>query len=86
MVPLYLRQGYRGGSRTCAQCSAEILSYSRTQGLFAGVNLSGGIVKPGVDDNVDLYGPKVSAKDVVMGTTVSAPPSTAPFMDALSGK
>ena len=36
---------------TDAQMKAEILSYSRTQGLFAGVNLSGGVVKPDEDDN-----------------------------------
>jgi len=68
---------------TDAQLKAEILSYSRTQGLFAGVNLSGGVVRPDEDDNTDLYGPKVTAKDVVMGTTTTAPASTAPFMAAL---
>jgi lipid-binding SYLF domain-containing protein len=68
---------------TDAQMKAEILSYSRTQGLFAGVNLSGGVVKPDIDDNTDLYGPNVAARDVVMGTTVKAPAVTAPFMKAL---
>jgi lipid-binding SYLF domain-containing protein len=68
---------------TDAQMKAEILSYSRTQGLFAGVNLSGGVLKPDTDDNTDLYGPKVSARDVVMGTTVKAPVQTEPFMNAL---
>ena len=68
---------------TDAQMKAEILSYSRTQGLFAGVNLSGGVVKPDIDDNTDLYGPNVPARDVVLGTTVKAPAVTAPFMAAL---
>ena len=71
---------------TDVQMKAEILSYSRTQGLFAGVNLSGGVVRPDVDDNTDLYGPKVTASDVVMGTTITAPPSTAAFMTALGRK
>jgi lipid-binding SYLF domain-containing protein len=68
---------------TDAQMKTEILSYSRTQGLFAGVNLSGGVVKPDIDDNADLYGPNVAARDVVMGTTVTAPAVTEPFMKAL---
>ena len=68
---------------TDAQLKAEILSYSRTQGLFAGVNLSGGVVKPDVEDNADLYGSKASPRDVVMGGTVKAPAVTEPFMTAL---
>jgi len=68
---------------TDAQMKAEILSYSRAQGLFAGINFSGGVVKPDVDDNKDLYGSKASARDVVMGGTVKAPAATDAFMTAL---
>src|SRR2546423_9511354 len=68
---------------TDAQLKAEILSYSRTQGLFAGVNLSGGVVRPDVDDNTDLYGPKTTASDVVMGNTIKAAPQTEPVIEAL---
>ena len=68
---------------TDAQMQVEILSYSRTQGLFAGINLSGGVVKPDVEDNADLYGSNVSPRDVVMGGTVKAPAVTEPFMAAL---
>ena len=35
---------------------AEILSYSRAQGLFAGIDISGGALKPDVSDTEDLYG------------------------------
>jgi lipid-binding SYLF domain-containing protein len=69
---------------TDAQMHAEILSYSRTQGLFAGINLSGGVIKPGDDDNADLYGPNMSAATVVNGKTVKPPPSVEPFMKALA--
>jgi len=62
---------------------AEILSYSRTQGLFAGINLSGGIVKADVEDNADLYGAITSARAVVMGTDVKPPAVTEPFIKAL---
>jgi lipid-binding SYLF domain-containing protein len=68
---------------TDAQMKAEILSYSRTQGLFAGINLSGGVVKADLDDNRDLYGPAVAPKDVVMSGTVNAPAAAEAFMAAL---
>ena len=68
---------------TDAQLKAEILSYSRAQGLFAGVNFSGGVVKADEDDNEDLYGAGVSPRDVVMGTSVRPPASVEPFMTAL---
>ena len=71
---------------TDAQMQAEILSYSRTQGLFAGINLSGGVVKPDEDDNVDLYGASMSAEKVVTSASVTAPAVTEPFMTALRRK
>jgi lipid-binding SYLF domain-containing protein len=67
---------------TDAQMQAEILSYSRTQGLFAGINLSGGVIKPDDDDNADLYGSNVSAASIVNGS-VKPPAVTEPFMRAL---
>ena len=68
---------------TDAQMKAEILSYSRTQGLFAGINLSGGVVRADADDNIDLYGTAIAPKDVVMAGTVKAPAVTDAFMAAL---
>jgi SH3 domain-containing YSC84-like protein 1 len=67
---------------TDAQLKAEILSYSRTQGLFAGINISGGVVRPDNDDNTDLYG-STPARDIVMSGTVKPPAATEPFMNAL---
>jgi lipid-binding SYLF domain-containing protein len=69
---------------TDGQMKAEILSYSRAQGLFAGINLSGGVVKSTEEDNEDLYGPGVAPRDVVLGTSISAPAATEPFMAALN--
>jgi len=71
---------------TDAQLKAEILSYSRTQGLFAGVNLSGGVVKPDTDDNADLYGKSVPPRDVVIGNTVQTPAAAEPLMEALRAR
>jgi SH3 domain-containing YSC84-like protein 1 len=71
---------------TDAQLKAEILSYSRTQGLFAGINLSGGVIKPDDDDNADLYGANTTAAAIVANTTITPPPATDSFMTALTRK
>ncbi|MBI4486513.1 MAG: hypothetical protein HY655_10930, partial [Acidobacteria bacterium] len=63
---------------------AEILSYSRTQGLFAGINLSGGVVRSDEDDNTDLYGAGIAAKEVLFGGTIKPPAATEPLMAALA--
>ena len=68
---------------TDAQLKAEILSYSRTQGLFAGVNLSGGVVKADPDDNQDLYGSSVTPRNVLIDGSVASPSVMQPFMDEL---
>ena len=60
--------GRAASAATDAQMSAEMLSYSRSKGLFAGVNLSGGTLRPDGSANARAYGSKVSARDVVMGT------------------
>ncbi|HEV2494822.1 MAG TPA: lipid-binding SYLF domain-containing protein [Terriglobia bacterium] len=60
---------------TDAQLHAEILSYSRTQGLFAGLSLDGAVVKQDKDDNRKLYGREVSAKELLIDGTVRSPQS-----------
>ena len=69
---------------TDAQLHAEILSYSRTRGLFAGLSLDGGVVKQDKDDNQRLYGRKVSAKEILIGGKVSTPPEARPLDDTLA--
>ena len=68
---------------TDANITAEILSYSRTQGLFAGINLSGGVLRGDTDDNKDLYGVNVNAHEVLLGDTVPMPAVAEPLMKAL---
>jgi lipid-binding SYLF domain-containing protein len=58
---------------TDAQLHAEILSYSRTRGLFAGASLDGAVVKQDRDDNQKLYGRKVTAKEILIDGTVRTP-------------
>lgn len=74
-------RGARAG--TDAQLKAEIPSYSRTHGLFAGINLSDGGVRADAEDNADLYGKAVLPKDVVMRDWVKPPDVVKPFMAAL---
>ena len=68
---------------TDANITAEILSYSRTQGLFAGINLSGGVLRADEDDNKDLYGVRVNPREVLLGDTVPMPAVAEPLMKAL---
>jgi len=68
---------------TDAQLKAEILSYSRAQGLFAGVNLTGGVLAPDRDNNRDLYGREISPKEILRGKTVTTPAAAQRFMAAL---
>jgi lipid-binding SYLF domain-containing protein len=68
---------------TDANMTAEILSYSRTQGLFAGINLSGGVLRSDADDNKDLYGVNANAHEVLLGDSVPMPTVAEPLMKAL---
>jgi len=66
---------------TDAQLKAQILAYSRTQGLFAGIDISGGVLQPDDDDNKALYG-NVSPKEALKGAT-KPPAAVSSFMAAL---
>jgi lipid-binding SYLF domain-containing protein len=65
---------------------AEILSYSRARGLFAGVSLVGSTLRPDNNANKNLYGKEVSAKDIVFKGAVAAPPSAELLLAALNKK
>jgi lipid-binding SYLF domain-containing protein len=54
---------------------AEILSYSRARGLFAGVSLAGSTVRPDGNANEKVYGRKLPAKDIALSGATSVPPS-----------
>ncbi|HUK35486.1 MAG TPA: lipid-binding SYLF domain-containing protein [Vicinamibacterales bacterium] len=59
--------GRMATAATDAQMTAEMLSYSRSRGLFAGIDLSGGTLKPDNSANSRMYGANVSARDVALG-------------------
>ncbi len=68
---------------TDAQLKAEMLSYSRTQGLFAGVDLTGGVLKPDTDDNQDVYGRRITPRDILIDKSVKTPAQAEVFIRAL---
>lgn len=63
---------------------AEILSYSRARGLFAGISLEGSTVRPDNDANERIYGKKVNAKDVVLHGAVPVPPAAKVLISTLN--
>jgi lipid-binding SYLF domain-containing protein len=62
---------------------AEILSYSRARGLFAGISLEGSTLRPDNGANKKLYGKEVSAKDIVFKHAVPVPPSAKKLLATL---
>jgi SH3 domain-containing YSC84-like protein 1 len=60
-------KGRDASADTDAWMRAEILSYSRSRGLFAGVSLEGSTIRPDDDASADVYGHPVKAKDIVRG-------------------
>jgi SH3 domain-containing YSC84-like protein 1 len=77
--------GRAGSAATDAQMSAEMLSYSRTHGVFAGIDLSGGVLRPDKEANARAYGPDPKIREIATAAThVPAPEGAAPFMRALS--
>jgi len=76
--------GRTAAAATDARLTAEILSYSRSKGVFAGIDLSGGVLQPDKEALARAYGPNVTARDVVMGAQkVAALAPAAPFLNAL---
>jgi lipid-binding SYLF domain-containing protein len=59
--------GRTASAGTDASMTAEMLSYSRSKGLFAGVDLSGGSLSPDEDANARMYGMNVSARNIALG-------------------
>jgi len=65
--------GRTATAQTDAQMHAEILSWSRSQGLFAGLALEGATLRQDLDDNADLYGSKLENREIVTKGVRHAP-------------
>ena len=75
--------GRAAEAATDAQLSAQILSYSRTRGVFAGIDLSGGVLGPDKDANTDVYGANVDTHAIAFGT-VRPLPEAQPLLKELT--
>jgi lipid-binding SYLF domain-containing protein len=71
---------------TNAAMSAEMLSYSRAQGVFAGVSLAGTSLGPDDDANEKVYGKKVDATQIISGSAGPAPESAKKLLAVLTEK
>lgn len=78
-------KGRAGEVATDAYMNAEILTYSRSKGLFAGVSLKGSTLRQDSGANKDLYGRKIDAREIVEGK-VSAPSAAQSLVSLLREK
>jgi len=76
--------GRDASAQTDAKMTAEILSWSRTRGVFAGVSLQGATLRQDRDDNAELYGKKMTNREIV--DSKIAPPSAASKLLTLLSK
>ena len=76
--------GRNVSAETNATMQAEILSYAKSRGLFAGISLKGSSLRPDDDANESLYGRKVEAKELLIDGMVSVPQNAAKFIQALT--
>jgi lipid-binding SYLF domain-containing protein len=75
--------GRDASADTDAFMRAELLSYSRTRGLFAGVSLEGSTLRPDDDATADVYGRRLTAREIVIEGHVGVPPSGRHLVDVL---
>ena len=78
--------GRTASAATDATMRAEILSYSRARGAFAGLSLEGSTLRPDNDANKKLYGKEMNAEDIVLKHQVKAPPSARQLLATLNKK
>ncbi len=76
--------GRTASAETDIVMQAEILSYSRSQGLFAGVSLEGSTMRSDDGGNRALYGKELSAREIVREGKVAPPASAQPLLAILS--
>lgn len=76
--------GREASAQTDAVMRAEMLSYSRARGLFAGISLQGATLRPDDDTNKEMYGPGMTNKTIL--TTPVKPPAAAEKVEGLLNK
>jgi len=79
-------KGRDAAAATDVTMRAEVLSYSRSRGLFAGVSLEGSTLRPDGDGNERVYGKGISAKEIVINSAIHAPASAKLLVSTLNKK
>jgi lipid-binding SYLF domain-containing protein len=79
-------KGRNAEAATDVTLRAEVLTYSRARGLFAGISLAGSTVRPDNNANEKLYGKKLDAGDIVFKGAVAVPPSAQKMVAYLNQK
>jgi lipid-binding SYLF domain-containing protein len=79
-------KGRTAGASTDIVMQAEILTYSRSRGLFAGVSLEGSTLRSDADANERLYGRKIEAREIARTGSVAMPSDARPLVDLLNAR
>jgi lipid-binding SYLF domain-containing protein len=79
-------KGRDAAANTDATLRAEILTYSRSRGLFAGISLEGSTLRPDNDANEKLYGKKLTATEIIRKGAAPVPPSGRKLVSILEKK
>jgi SH3 domain-containing YSC84-like protein 1 len=78
--------GRSAAASTDAAMRAEILSYSRSRGLFAGISLEGSTLRADNDGNEKIYGKGITAKAIVINSAIRPPASAKLLLGTLNKK
>jgi SH3 domain-containing YSC84-like protein 1 len=79
-------KGRTASAESDATLRAEVLSYSRSRGLFAGVSLEGSTVRPDGDANERVYGKRLEAEEIIFKGAVAVPPPAQKLVAYLNRK
>ena len=79
-------KGRAASAESDATLRAEVLSYSRSRGLFAGISLEGSTVRPDHDANERVYGRKLEAEEIIFKGAVAVPPPAQKMIAYLNRK
>jgi lipid-binding SYLF domain-containing protein len=78
--------GRTASAETDATLRADILSYSRARGAFAGIALEGSTIRPDNGANKEIYGREVAARDIVLSGHVAIPPAAKRMVSTLDSR
>ena len=78
--------GRNASAETDVTMRAEIFSYSRARGLFAGISLEGSTIRPDNDANERIYARKIPAKEIALSGTIAIPEAAQQLISTLNAK